>query len=113
MRAEETVKRGVFALAAVLVLVLSIGFLAAAGWLYLSSVRGAIFASAIIGILLLGVAVLFAILARRRRIIVPAPVATPVQPAAGQTSSLLLMTPVLAQAFMTGLTVGLSGKKKD
>lgn len=109
LRLEEAVKRGVFSLAAALVLVLALGFFAAGGWFAIDASYGPVVASFAIGAALLVVAILLALVARRRRVIVAAPV-TPAATATGAQSGLAVMAPVLAQAFATGFFVGLKGK---
>lgn len=114
MRAEETLKRSVYSLGAVLVAVMGIGFLATAIWLLLAEWRGAVFACLIVGLLLLGGALIFALAARRKRLKIPSTV-QPVAPvmAPMTMSSASALAPVMIQAFLTGLTLGLSGKGKQ
>ena len=110
IRAEDTVKRGILSLGAVLLLVVGVGFLAAAAWLVLAELRSAIFACMVVGLVLVGLALLLALVARRKRVPVVHPGIPPQQAVPPVTAA--AYAPSLAQAFLTGLNVGLRGRKR-
>ena len=112
LRLEDSARRGLLALGALILLLVGIGFLTAAAWLLIADWQGAIVACAVIGFALIIAALIFALVARRRRVAVVSSRAK-VAAVDAQTPTTVSMGPALAQAFMTGLNVGLSGKRKN
>ncbi len=117
LRLEDSVRRAIYACVGAILLLVGAGFLLAAGWSAIADSYGAVAASVVLGIVPIFVGAYFLALARRskRKIIYRAPVMEPETRGADAKAGSSGKGPraaatTVAEAFITGLFVGLRGK---
>ena len=106
-KARTAARRAGLTAAGALFLSVGCGFMTAAGWMVLEEMRGALFATTVIGSLYLGLGlILLGVAASRNTRAAPDPVAHGMQPSP-QTYAIA----ALLEAFMAGLNAGISKRR--
>ncbi|QQA41869.1 hypothetical protein [Pelagovum pacificum] len=109
-RAALAARRAAFGVVGLVLMLIGLGFLSLSGWLALAAATTPIQASLIIGGAYFGVGLIVLVIASVRRYRVPASGSTAAMASATPNGNML---PAAVQAFMVGLTAGMtSGRRR-
>ncbi|MBT9386504.1 phage holin family protein [Pseudooceanicola sp. CBS1P-1] len=104
---DRAVRRAGYSIGAVILLVIGWGFLTVAAWLYLSTVKDAMFAALIIGCVYVGLGLILMFLASRSR---PVPMAHPAAAPPPSAASFAGLASALMQGVGAGMAAGAARK---